>query len=155
MKLLITTAAIALGLAVEAQADIKPLWGCERVLVEGSNYYIFSDPSCPVRGPGGSGVTTAGGGGAHSQGAQGGVGTPGSPAGHSGPSGGSPAAPDTPPGGGNPGAGPDTPGNNPGSGPDKPGRGPKGNASANNGRGGNYDKTGHTDNGKGRGREKK
>jgi hypothetical protein len=29
---------------------------------------------------------------------------------------------------------------------------PKGNASANNGSGGNYDKTGHTDNGKGNGR---
>ena len=29
---------------------------------------------------------------------------------------------------------------------------PKGNASANNGRGGNYDRTGHTDNGKGNGR---
>ena len=29
---------------------------------------------------------------------------------------------------------------------------PKGNASANNGRGGNYDHTGHTDNGKGRGK---
>lgn len=32
---------------------------------------------------------------------------------------------------------------------------PKGNASANNGKGGNYDKTGHTDNGKGQGRNKK
>lgn len=31
----------------------------------------------------------------------------------------------------------------------------KGNASANNGKGGNYDKTGHSDNGKGEGRNKK
>lgn len=31
----------------------------------------------------------------------------------------------------------------------------KGNASANNGKGGNYDKTGHNDNGKGKGRDKK
>lgn len=33
--------------------------------------------------------------------------------------------------------------------------GAKGNASANNGKGGNYDKTGHVDNGKGKGRDKK
>lgn len=39
---------------------------------------------------------------------------------------------------------------------DKPDRHkPKGNASANNGRGGNYDKTGHEDNGKGEGRNKR
>lgn len=37
---------------------------------------------------------------------------------------------------------------------DKPSR-DKGNASANNGKGGNYDRTGHSDNGKGKGRDKK
>lgn len=41
--------------------------------------------------------------------------------------------------------------------PDRPSsedRGQKGNASANNGKGGNYDKTGHSDNGKGQGRNR-
>lgn len=52
---------------------------------------------------------------------------------------------------------PDTPSNPPNDDEDEEpkDKGPKGNASANNGKGGNYDKTGHSDNGKGQGRNKK
>ncbi len=74
---------------------------------------------------------------------------PGTPGGKT-PTGGSISTPETPGGGGGgctANCGPTDPGNPPGK--------KHGNASANNGKGGNYERTGHDDNGKGQGRNRK